>query len=167
MQLRRRLQSKPETISDFYLAADQKYWEGMELGTAGRFAAGIYLLGYAAEMHLKVAAFRFDGANTGDLVSVRLGPARSWMLRQSASVNHEGYHSLMFWMEYVRRRRAASGQSLSKTMDGLLAHHVARIYSLWWVEMRYRPDEASAGELERLLKDVSWVRENQNSLWRS
>ncbi|HWL94516.1 MAG TPA: hypothetical protein VNT79_13405 [Phycisphaerae bacterium] len=62
MPLRYRILSTPETVQDLVLASDQKYWEGIELLLAGRRGAGIYLLGFAAEMILKAAVFRIDGA---------------------------------------------------------------------------------------------------------
>ena len=55
MSLRIRLEAAPETVQDFELASEQKYWEGIELMTAGHRAAGIYLAGYAVEMWLKAA----------------------------------------------------------------------------------------------------------------
>jgi len=34
MSLRIRLEATPETLQDFELASEQKYWEGVELNTA-------------------------------------------------------------------------------------------------------------------------------------
>jgi hypothetical protein len=166
MQHRQRLESNLETLLDFVVAAEEKYWEGVELATCNRNAASIYLLGYAAEMYLKVAAFRVDGAAPLDLVSPKLLPVRRWMAANQPGVEHEGYHSVIFWMEYLRSRRSSRGVPLARNLDGSLVHHVKRIYSIWWVEMRYRPDQASAEETDRLIKDVSWLRSNQQTIWR-
>ncbi|MDQ3081487.1 MAG: hypothetical protein M3R07_04655 [Gemmatimonadota bacterium] len=155
MQLRQRLQGQPETLSDFAAAAEQKYWEAIELAACGHRGGGIYLMGYAAEMYLKVSAFRFDGASLADLIEPRLAPARNWLKAQPTSVAHESYHSVLFWMAYLRGRRVAKHHALPTELDGQLVHRVRRIYSVWWVEMRYRPDQATPIEVERLFRDVT------------
>ena len=50
MTLRLRLQPLPETIQEFDLAAEERYWTGLDLMTRGESTAGIYFMGYAAEM---------------------------------------------------------------------------------------------------------------------
>ena len=57
MLLRRRIQSTPETVQDFELAAEQRFWDGMQLLVSGHLFAGIYLLGYTAEILLKLACW--------------------------------------------------------------------------------------------------------------
>jgi hypothetical protein len=166
MQLRQRLSLVAQTLSEFVLAAEEKYWEALELATAGRPAASIYLLGYTAEMLLKVAAFRFDGATPADLVEPRLVPARVWLRAHAWHIPHEGYHSVAFWATYLRARRATRGMPLERNLDGQLVHHVRRIYAVWWVEMRYVVNRTTAGDVERLMSDVSWLRDNFTRLWR-
>jgi hypothetical protein len=166
MHLRERLQYTPERIVDFAGACEDKFWEGIELASARRFSAAIYLLGYAAEMHLKLAAFRFDDASANDLVYPRLHVVRRWMGTRQPHVPHERFHSVVFWMHYLRGRRSETAKSLNRNLDGLLVHHVQRIYSTWWVEMRYRPDQASENDLNRMFADVNWLRGNQQFLWR-
>jgi hypothetical protein len=63
MRLRQRLSLRPETISDFAVAAEQKYREGISVAKAGHPGAAIYFFGYTAEMLLKAACFRVDGAS--------------------------------------------------------------------------------------------------------
>jgi len=158
MPLRSQLESQPETLSDFDLAAEQKFWEGTELGVQGHRGSAIYLLGYAAEMWLKRACFRFDGASLLDRVQPRLVPARIWLARRGVAINHESYHSLTFWMTYLRERRAAARKKLANALDGELVHRVRRLYAVWWVEMRYRPDQASLHDLHRAYDETSWLR---------
>ena len=57
MAMRLRLQPLPETVQEFELAAEDRYWAGMELMTRGDGATGIYLMGYVAEMLLKNSYF--------------------------------------------------------------------------------------------------------------
>lgn len=62
----------PETIGGFETAAEERYWDGIEMLTSPgpHRAAGIYLIGYAAEMLLKTASFRFNGSTPADASSV-------------------------------------------------------------------------------------------------
>lgn len=57
-------------------AAEQRYWEGVELLVQGR-SGGVYILGYAAEMWLKLAFFRRQGALPSDVAKPWLGPAKA------------------------------------------------------------------------------------------
>lgn len=96
----------------------------------------------------------------------RLAPARTWLRVHPWHVPHEGYHSVLFWATYLRARRAGRRHPLERNLDGELVHHVRRIYALWWVEMRYLPDRAGAGDVQRLAADVTWVRDNFPRFWR-
>ncbi len=58
-----------------------------------------------------------------------------------------------------------SGRSLDRNLDGLLVHHVERIYAIWWVEMRYRPDQVDIITTNRMFNDVNWLRSNQRPIW--
>jgi len=167
MALRSRLEAIAETINDLVLAAEEKYWESREMMTAGRPGAGIYLTGYAAEMLLKTAVFRVDGASLGDPVRPRLRPARRTGSIAFPSVRDEGYHSLLFWCHlllYWRRRRPVVAWDPAFRNDFL--RRVRRLYSMWWVEMRYRPDQTWPAEAEDVLDLASWVRANYPRLWR-
>ena len=166
MQLRQRLSLRPETISDFAIAADEKYREGISAAKAGHPGVAIYLHGYLAEMLLKAASFRVDGASLSDRVAPRLAPARNWLTSHPWSVNCEGYHSLEFWTTYLRARRLSQGRALDRNLDGQLVHRSRRLYLVWWVEMRYRPDQATPFEVRRVFDDLTWLREHSVSLWR-
>jgi hypothetical protein len=62
MSLRHRFSLELETVQGFELAAEDTYWAALELITAGYQLRGMYLLGFAGEMLLKNACFRFQGA---------------------------------------------------------------------------------------------------------
>jgi hypothetical protein len=157
VQLRRRLQFQAETVSDFHIASSEKFREGLLLLSAGYPGAGIYLMGYAAEMSLKLSAFIFDGASPADPVFPKLAAAKSWAVNHGISDPPEGYHSLNFWTAYLRRRRLSAGRRLPSDLDGALIRHADRIYSGWWIEMRYRPDAATVLDGERVSKSVTWI----------
>jgi len=118
LPLRQRLEAVPETVQEFDLAAAQKNREGAALVAAGYNGAGIYLLGYSAEMLLKNAYFRYTGASWADRVGPRLGSALTAGRILIPLVPHEGYHSLRFWASLLRETlpappsAAAAGRAL-------------------------------------------------------
>ena len=165
MALRDRLRSSPETLQDFEIAANEKYWEAMELMLAGQKAAGIYLMGYVAEMRLKLAYFRIIGERLTTEVRPLLGPVRTEA--GQLGLDPENYHSLRLWSELLIKRRTALGKTsasgeLEKTLRGV----ANTLYDLWWVEMRYRPDSATEDEMNLVFDGVSWLDRNYMSLWR-
>jgi len=162
--LRYRIEAHPETVQDLELASGEKFWEGIELLVTGHRGGGIYLLGYAAEMILKSAYFRFDGARPGDPVGARLGPARSWGKQFLPSIDHENYHSLWFWYHILRRKRRRAGRPLAQALDDQLLRRVRRIYGMWTVAMRYQPDQALEAEAESFYNDVRWIHERRIQL---
>lgn len=164
MPLRYRILSRPETVQDLVLASDERFWEGLELLVAGRRGAGIYLLGYAVEMILKVACFMMDGARPYDPVQPRLAPIRSWARLQLPRIRDEQYHSLWFWAHVLRRKRRLLGRRLPSGADAPFMQRVRRIHGIWVVQMRYKPDEAQQREAETLLGDVAWIRNYQSQL---
>ena len=164
--LRRLLESRVETVQDMDLAADEKYWDGLELLTAGRRGAGIYLMGYAAEMKLKVAYLRLQGATPAAAAHPYLGPARRRAMTLIPRVRDETYHSVRFWGLLVRADRVRKGRPLDPATDRALRWAVNRAYLNWWVPMRYLPDQSTSKHAEQLLANVSWIMANYTKLWR-
>ena len=166
MPLRQRLSTQPETVQDFDLAAEQKYWEGIELLATGNRGAGIYLMGYTAEMLLKNACFRLETVRPTAPVASLLGPARNWMKARLPTIACESYHSVWFWTHLLRQKRRFQGRAMPAPLDWELVRRVRRIYQIWWVEMRYRPDQAYANEAQAVYDDVTWLRDHYVALWR-
>lgn len=164
MPLRHRILSNPETIQDLELAGEEKYWEGIELLAAGRRGAGIYLLGYAIEMMLKIACFLTDGARPSDPVAPRLAPIRRWAQTELPSLRDEAYHSLWFWLHVLRRKRSMLRRPLPSHVDAGLVQRVRRIYGIWVVDMRYQPDQALQREAESVFHDATWMRDRRSQL---
>ena len=158
MALRRALQSVAETVQDLELAAEQKYWEGLELMVAGRAGAGLYLMGYLAEMWLKVSWFQLGGSAPADLVRPLLGPARAMGRRLFPAVSYEAYHSLRFWCYLLLSRHRRRGRRLNPRLKKQFTRHVRTLYSIWWIEMRYRPDRAGIREAQGVYEAVTWLR---------
>jgi hypothetical protein len=148
------------------LAAEDRYWEGVELLIAGRSGGGVYVLGYAAEIFLKIACFRLEPVRPTDLAGPFFGPARKWMEIHSPTVDREKYHSLLFWSTYLRDKRRWQGRPLPMPVDWQLVRRARRLYRTWWVEMRYRQDRAQAIDARIVYDDVTWLRDHYHDLWR-
>lgn len=79
-------------------------------------------------------------------------------------IPHEGYHSLWFWVHVLRRKRVLLGRKLAAGVDASLVQRVRRVYGIWVVDMRYKPDQALQREAEAVLDDVTWIRDRQSQL---
>ena len=161
MSLRNRLAIVPETIQEFTGAAEDRYWEGIELLVDGQYHGGIYLLGYVAEMLQKSAYFSFRGEAPTSLVWPMLNPAwrrgADWF-SGSFSPNSPDYHNLDFWARLLIEERRRAGRPLPYHLHSPYLIHSSRIYLGWWIEMRYRRAAANQDDAENMLDSVSWLR---------
>jgi hypothetical protein len=165
MPIRNRLRDG-ETIQDYTLAVPQRYLEGLQLMVEGYPGAGIYLMGYAAEMLLKLAYFLYTGAGPADAVGPRLGPARHQARALGIQVLDEGYHSPRFWARLLLEQRRNDGLPLNNELEARLLNCADSLYSNWWVQMRYQPDVAREDEVAVFHQEVDWLQGNLESLWR-
>lgn len=166
MPLRQRLEAVPETVQEVEGAAAQKFREGQSLIAAGYGGAGIYLLGYSAEMLLKNAYFRFTGASWADRIQPRLGLALTAGRILIPLVPHEGYHSLRFWALLLRETRRRQGKALPLLLDAQFVSRTRRLHQNCWIGMRYRRDLAKQVEAATVQEDVAWLQGNYIALWR-
>lgn len=164
MSIRELLLATPETIQEFSGAAEQRYFDGLELLVAGRTGSGIYLMGYCAEMILKYAYFRFRGIGVGEPISLPVARRRGRELIPDQSDEH--YHSLLFWKDLLIAERRWCERPMRREMEAGLHDRVRNLYQHWWVEMRYRIDRTEAAWGHGVYEDVSWLRKNQAFLWR-
>jgi hypothetical protein len=86
MPLRNLVKASPESASDMLLTADDRYREAEELLVQQRFDGCVYLLGYAAEMWLKVACLRLRSIGVNVPVKAVLGPLKSCMRQVAPQV---------------------------------------------------------------------------------
>ena len=167
MPLVSRLASQ-ETVGDMLLAANARYDEGLLLLDAGHRDGGIYLLGYAAEMILKTSFCRVDPTIPPFItVRSRFAVAERHWIRNINTVLPSGYeHSILFWervlpLERAARRKPALGIVVSQT----LSQCVRTVSGNWAVKMRYQPSIATAQEADDVRVAVSWLHDNQRTLW--
>ncbi len=166
MPLRFRLEQQQETLFSFERAASARYLEGRELMSGGYRGAGMYLMGYSAEMLLKSAYFRFSGAQPTDRIAALLGPAQQTAQRLIPGIPRETYHSLRFWALLLRAKRRQQNNPLPLVVDAPFVSRTRRLYQNWWIGMRYQPDATQPREALILLDDMDWLRANYGKLWR-
>ena len=159
MTLRLRLQPLPETIQEFELAAEERYWTGLELMTRGEGAAGIYLLGYVAEMLLKNSYFLLDKLTTPTFpIGTQLGQAKLALSTFIPGRSFKNYHDLIFWVDLLVEKRRQEARPLPTTVEVELMQHTRRLADNWFVELRYRAAQATAFEVNSVYEDVTWIR---------
>lgn len=166
MPLRYRLEQQQETLLSFELAANARYLEGHNLMFRGYGGAGMYLMGYSAEMLLKSAYFRYSGAQPSDRILALLAPAQQTAKRLIPGVSPEGNHSLRYWALLLRAKRSRQNDPLPGSIDAAFVSRTRRLYQNWWVGMRYRPDLSQPMENLSVLDDMDWLRANYEKLWR-
>ena len=140
MPLRQRLEAVSETIQEFEFSSQEKALEGEALIAGGYNGAGIYLLGYSAEMLLKTGYFRLTGAGWSDRIQPRLGLALTSARILIPHVPHEGYHSLRFWSSLLRETRRHRHKAMPPLLEAQLVSRTRRLHQNCWIGTRYRRD---------------------------
>jgi len=95
-----------ETVGDMLLAANARYDKGLALLDAGYRGGGVYLLGYAAEMILKISFCRVD-PTIPPSVTVRsrfVIAERRWANGVGAPLPRGYEHSLLFGKLFFHSR---------------------------------------------------------------
>jgi hypothetical protein len=160
--------SPVESIQNLEQAAEQRFWEGLELAQDGYGQAGIYLVGYAIEMLLKAGYYRFEGALATDLADGYFGRAKAagQMFGILPAFWLSG-HGLGFWQQLLCLARINAGRPLAMAVEQALVDAVAAISDNWRVEMRYQLVTPTVAEVNEVFINAEWVRENYDKLWRS
>ena len=174
MPLRTVLSGVDETLQEMYLAAEHRYKEGSLLLSIGELDAAIYLLGYSAEMLLKLAYCRLDSTiGLTDLVMGRLVVAearwraiyqRSSLTRRDQKFDMHDLIALLVSIEDGRLQFSKPPLTVSQIRS--LNDCVFTVYENWWVAMRYRSRYATLREATQVLEAVEWLRSNHQQLWK-
>ena len=169
MSLVARLEPLVETVTEMEAAAEGRYREGRKLVLDGYYHAGIYLLGYAAEIWLKTALCRVDPALLlTDTVDSHVGPAR-YRWRLVFGGRPPSGHDLLFLALSLEDERRRVGKPQLITVSPVLGRAfngiIGLTYDNWFVEMRYRHPDASIVEAEEMLNGIEWLRGHYQFLW--
>ncbi len=153
-----------------YLAAECRYREGRFLLEQGKLDAGIYLLGYVAEMTLKLAYCRLDPTlSFQQLVMSRLSVAESrWraIYGRGAGTRLDLHNPVALLIILEDGRSLFGLSSLTAEETRLINSYVFTIHDNWMVGMRYRGHHATVQEADAVLVAVEWLRDNYQLLWK-
>lgn len=166
MLLRAFVKANPETLSDFLLAADDRYREAEELLLAEEYDGCVYLLGYAAEMWLKSSCLRIQEVGPSRRVKDDALPALKKKMKVIAPDLHcSDSHDLSYFAECVICLRAWSGRPLPGDLVEQLRERISRgLHEEWIVEMRYRRSALTAADAWDALHNAWWMKTNWPSL---
>lgn len=168
-QLRARMRQQNPSVQDFEIAAANRLDDALALLLGRRLFGAVYLLGYVAEMYLKIAVYRRLGARPTGQAAAFFRHARQ-RARELGLWQHQDQwasgHGLMFWARLLWSLPNAEGHTLASSECRALYRHVRRIEDRWAVEMRYLTDAGNWPDAERVLASVEWIRRNRLALWR-
>lgn len=164
-----------ESLADLQVAAEERYWEAVELATCGepKRTAAIYLLGYAAEMILKVALYRAmfgpvvndvnEPPPSGGASPMREAKKAVTALHGSASgrINFHELDLIYKALSIERLRTAPIDPTIHSLLDG---YHIPLLSSHWEEWLRYRPERALEGDLREVFEAIEFLRSNQSHL---
>jgi hypothetical protein len=149
-----------ETWPVLHRAAEERFWDGMELGTGHweRLTGAIYLFGYVAEITLKVAIFR--ARKWSDKKPVDLDWFKNYAKHMCYSLHDiAGLANLL-----IDQRK--SSNPLDPVFAAELSHNAKIISANWRETLRYRSIAAQYAELSEVFQSIEWLRSNERRLWR-
>ncbi len=167
MPLRTVQEAHEETIREMYLAAEARFDEGITLFEAQKFDGAIYLMGYTAEILIKLVFCRLaPSTQLSDPVGTGLSRTRIlWRsLFSGTPLDYHDLNTLSFFLEYEYQRRFQ--RPYRRDIETELSRRTLQIYSSWWVASRYRYTRSDRDEAESVRNDVEWLRYVHADLWR-
>ncbi len=165
-------QKPNDSIKKFESSALHKYQAGLTLIDGGDDRTGIEQLGYAAEMLLKSAYFRFMKSRIGlarittAITSRMLRDAAQEGVRLHIRYDPESYHSLLFWALLLAAIRKDHAQPLPSELEKEMLVRIRQLHLIWMIEDRYQPKQYPTEEVLLMRANVAWIRDNHQQLWR-
>ena len=163
MPLRAHVEANPETLSDFLLAADDRYREAEKLLEAEEYDGCVYLLGYAVEIWLKSSCLRLRKVGPTDRVLDALSALKGVMEMIAPRVPCPKYwrHDLSYFVECMHHLRTRAKRPLSPAVEQELRQQISSgLYEEWAVEMRYRRSALTAFDAWKAFKNARWMKKN-------
>src|SRR5947209_17216833 len=153
---------QPESIREFRASAQKRFDEGLALAGQGRRTGAIYLWGYAAEMTLKAAHFRFTGLAETDVITwhghilpaIHLGRVNygiAWPTQGQG-------HNVRAWAELLVLERAATpGAAYGQQFGQDVQACGQGIGQLWRETLRYHKNVAYSYEVSQVRDAAEWL----------
>ena len=155
-----------ETWPQLLGASQRRFWDGFALATSSEAHAlgAVYLLGYVAEMLLKVAYYRIEGYPAyANVLAARQAARRQARLY---ALHRRSDHDLLYWAALVERRRRERGLPYDPAFAAALQMHVRRVAENWTEALRYADVDATPDELQAVADSVEWLVANRARPWR-
>lgn len=152
--------SSYDSVQEMDAARNDRYWDGLSCAVDGREFGGCYLLGYAIEMALKLAYFRFRGVAPTDNLAKELSTARQLARKRNANL-----HNLGFWVDTLIAERCDTGDPLDPALAGALQMLVSNATRQWSEILRYRRSIPARAECEELCEAYNWIMDHYHRLW--
>jgi hypothetical protein len=155
-----------DCIQEYDQARSDRLWDGASLWCLDRDPGAVYVLGYAAEITVKCAYFRFSGFTVAQPIGhAELNTALARAHTLGVTTPREGYHSIRFWSDLLIEHRRAATRPLAPTTEASLRVAVDAVYDCWWIEMRYKRAYSSRADLVRLAVAVDWIDKHYVTLY--
>lgn len=161
MGLKARL-SGGECISSFEQAHRDRILDGLTCALEDRSFAACYLFGYAVEMLLKSAYFRFLGIDPAEDIGLHRKLARR---RQPRLQRLQNEHDLIAWAEALVEVRHGWGRPLNPALAGALLQRIAAVADHWTEILRYYPSVPAEAEAREIYGNVDWMMTQYPLLW--
>ena len=166
-----------ESLLNLREAAIMRYLEGLELIRSGSPIGAVYLLGYAAEIWLKIAFFSYlpDAEDVERRVKEIKKDDRKTapgIIKPSLAKQYEAdfmtddLHSPRFWADLLTRARTIHGRSLPVGVEKDLNNRMNRLHLNWWVGLRYQDIRPDPSDVQAVWEDVTWIYENLGTISR-
>jgi len=150
-----------DSVREMEAAGIDRYWDGLACALEGRYFGACYLLGYAIEMTLKVAYFKFSRVSESDDLRHELRRALD-MARTRGITN---LHDLKFWAEALVRTRDDQCRPMDPVVAGALIGYVSDAAQHWKEVLRYRRSIPAMDECHDLLHVADWILGRHPQLW--
>ena len=155
------------TLQNVEQALESRLEEGRLLIASGLFDGRIYLLGYVAEMLLKIGYMKV--VSPGIRPTANVGSYNKQALTVGKTLNPyidaDGFHSILFWAVLIEGIRRGKNLPLPSSFAIEFEQRTRRLQQNWKVDMRYLPPRATLAEATEMLEDVLWLRREQSAIW--
>jgi hypothetical protein len=154
-----------DSVSGFRVVAVRRWEDGMALaGCRGAGTGAVYLMGYAAEIAMKIAVCELLGVPAGtdpwawlrpqltDLGFGRIGDVRNHDVRA-------------LWKQANDRREGLGLDLRDPAFHGAFRFHAWRVYTHWWEELRYKNVVASDQEVRDVAESSFWLLANLEEIY--
>jgi hypothetical protein len=131
---------------------------------AGRETAAIYLMGYSAELALKVAICELLGVPPSVDPWGHISPNLP-LLGLQRLTDIKNHDVKLLWKQANDRREGIGLDTRDPAFHGALAYHAWVVYTNWWEELRYKNESATVAEVADVAESTFWLLTNLQEIY--